>query len=76
MQDICAICANPTIEGSEHCTSHNRAFSQIESAFRKWQTAYGNGLDKRAFLERLLQLSETGQKAREVATFLLEKDSS
>jgi len=64
------------VEGSEYCTSHNRACSQLESAFRKWQIACGNGLDKRAFLERLLELSETGQKAREVAALLLGKDSS
>ena len=48
---------------------------QLEAAFGKWQVAYSSEVTKRAFLERLLQLPETGQRAREVASFLLEKDS-
>jgi hypothetical protein len=48
---------------------------QLEAAFGKWQLAYSGEVSKSAFLERLLQLPETGQRAREVAIFLLEKDS-
>lgn len=47
----------------------------MEAAFGKWQVAYSSEVTKRAFLERLLQLPETGQRAREVAGFLLEKAS-
>ena len=43
----------------------------MESAFNKWKTAYPDGIDKKAFLERVQQLSETGAKARDVAAFLL-----
>jgi hypothetical protein len=38
-------------------------------------SAYGGQLDKKAFLERVLQLPETGQKAKEVIQFLLKKES-
>lgn len=64
------------LEGSPFCKRHNRAHKQLESAFGKWKSAYGGQLDKKAFLERVLQLPETGQKAKEVIQFLLEKESS
>ena len=49
---------------------------QVETAFGKWKTAYGDQLDKNAFLERILQLPETGLKAKEVIHFVLEKETS
>jgi hypothetical protein len=48
----------------------------LESAFNKWKTAYAGEIDKKAFLERVQQLSETGAKARDVAAFLLRKSLS
>jgi len=48
----------------------------LESAFGKWKLAYGGRLDKKVFFERVLGLAGTGQKAREVIHFLLEKDRS
>jgi hypothetical protein len=48
---------------------------QVETAFEKWKSAYGDQLDKNAFLERILQLSETGLKAREVIHFVLGKET-
>jgi len=72
----CPICNNATVEGSLFCRAHDRAQVQFESAFGKWQHAYGSQLEKRAFLERLLQLPETGRKSCEVARFLLEKGST
>lgn len=76
MQHNCPICNNATAEGSLFCKAHDRAHVQLESAFGKWRHAYGSQLEKRTFLERLLQLSETGNISREVARFLLEKDST
>jgi hypothetical protein len=75
MQGTCPVCNDATAERSQFCKPHHQAHVQLESAFGKWQLAYGNEMSKRAFLERILQLPETGQKAREVASFLLEKDS-
>ena len=46
----------------------------MESAFAKWRSAYGGELDRKAFLERVLQAPEIGQKVREVIHFLLEKE--
>jgi len=75
MQCICRVCSDITVEGLQFCKAHHRAYVQLEAAFGKWQVAYTSEVTKRAFLERLLQLPETGQRAREVASFLLEKDS-
>lgn len=75
MQDICQICNSETVAGSQFCKWHHRAHVLLESAFGKWQLAYNNEVSKRAFLERLLQLPETGRKTSEVARSLLEKDS-
>lgn len=75
MQSICRVCSDTTVEGSRFCKPHHRAHVQLEAAFGKWQVAYSSQVTKRAFLERLLQLPETGQRAHEVASFLLEKDS-
>ena len=41
----------------------------------KWKLAYSGQLEWKAFLERLLQLSETGQKVREVIRLVLEEKS-
>lgn len=75
MQSVCRVCSETTVEGSCFCKPHHRAHVQLEAAFGKWQLAYSGEVSKSAFLERLLQLPETGQRAREVAIFLLEKDS-
>jgi len=48
----------------------------LELAFVKWRSAYGDQLDKKVFFDRVLGLAGTGQKAREVIQFLLEKDPS
>jgi hypothetical protein len=45
----------------------------LELAFGKWKIAYADEIDKKAFLESVQQLSETGSKARDVAAFLLRK---
>jgi len=74
MQVSCLICSNRRFEESEFCKAHHRAYVQLESSFGKWRLAYGDEIGRRAFLERILQLPETGQKAREVGLFFLEKD--
>ena len=75
MQFPCAICNAPMVEGSRFCKCHQKSFEQLELAFAKWKLAYSGQLEWKAFLERLLQLSETGQKVREVIRLVLEEES-
>jgi hypothetical protein len=76
MQDVCPICNGAVFEESRFCKQHDRAHMQVEMAFGKWRSAFGDQLDKNAFLERILQLPETGLKAKEVIRFVLEKQTS
>jgi len=73
--DGCSICNNPTAEKSRFCKQHNRAHERLLSAYGKWRSGYGDQMSWRAFLLRVSQLSETGQKAQDVIKFLLETDS-
>jgi len=75
-QITCPICGNRAVEESEFCKSHYQARLRLESAFTKWRMGYGDEMNWRTFLERLLQLHETGQKVREVVSFLREKDEA
>jgi hypothetical protein len=63
-------------EELQFCKQHHRAHVQVETAFGKWKLAYGNQLDKKRFLERVLQLPETGLKAKEVIRFVLDNEAS
>jgi len=71
MKNTCSICGSQTLENSQYCKLHHIAHISLESAFSKWKLAYANEIDKKTFLERVQQLSETGAKARDVAAFLL-----
>jgi hypothetical protein len=72
----CPICSGPALEDSTLCKDHYRAHEQLESAFGKWKSAYGEQLDRKIFFERLLKLPDTGRKVRDVIHFLLEKEPS
>jgi hypothetical protein len=76
MQDVCPICNSAVFEESRFCKQHDWAHMQVEMAFGKWKSAYGGQLDKNVFLERILQLPETGLKVKEVIRFVLEKQTS
>ena len=76
MRDICPICRGTATQNTQYCKIHHRAYLSLESAFKKWRLAYADEIEKKAFLERILQLAETGVKVREVAMFLLRKDLS
>jgi len=73
MKNTCSICGSQTVENSQYCRLHHRAHLDLELAFGKWKLAYANEIDKKTFLERVQQFSETGAKARDVAAFLLRK---
>ena len=75
MGKVCPICNNPTMGDSRFCKQHHRAHEGLQSAFDKWRLAYGNEMSWLVFLQRVIQLPETGRKALEVGKLLLETDS-
>jgi hypothetical protein len=69
--DHCAVCGLKIAdEASELCSLHSEAFSRIKDAYSHWVIAYGN-LSIEDFLNRLIALSETGDRARTVAKYLI-----
>jgi hypothetical protein len=51
------------------CGNHSEAYGKVKDAYSLWSAAYGS-LTTEAFLERLVALPETGDRAREMAQFL------
>ena len=66
----CALCERIAKE-AEYCSYHERAFSSLKIAFKKWKEAYTN-ISWERYLERILELEETGDWARQVAKHQLE----
>src|SRR2546422_11662024 len=67
----CPICGSNTDTSEDaFCSSHGKAFVNIQSAFPVWKRAYGS-LTYPQFLERLSKLPRAGIRTREVAKFLL-----
>ena len=67
----CLVCQAKVEVSSEFCQIHTRGFLNLKNAFTKWTDGYGS-LGKDDFLRRILKLSETGEKTKEVARFLIE----
>ena len=75
MHPTCQVCSSPAVGESRFCKRHKEAADQLELAFEKWRLAYSGQLNRKTFLERLLQMSETGQKVREVIRLILAEES-
>jgi hypothetical protein len=52
------------------CANHSQVYHKIKDAYPFWSAAYGN-LTTEGFLKRLIALPETGDRAREMAQFLV-----
>jgi hypothetical protein len=62
----CPICGRGADRGSDLCGLHLEAELNLEKAYGDWSEAYGGGLQYREFLERLLELDETGWAVKEI----------
>ncbi|MEM2339887.1 MAG: hypothetical protein QXL32_03090 [Candidatus Bathyarchaeia archaeon] len=62
----CSICGRARVMGSDLCELHLKAKLSLEAAYEDWSKAYGGKLQYREFLERLLELSETGWAVKEL----------
>src|SRR3972149_1361828 len=65
----CVVCnVNVEQDAGEYCSAHNRALANIRDAYATWLEAYGK-LAFKEYLERVLRLSETGERVIELAKF-------
>ena len=68
--DQCAVCGMKIVDSSANfCNSHLEAYNKVKDAYLLWSAAYG-GITIEVFLNRLLELPETGTRAREMVQFL------
>jgi len=68
----CVVC-DETLEQDvgEYCSAHTIALANIRDAYAMWLEAYGK-LTLKEYLGRVSKLSETGEKVRELAKFLVQ----
>jgi hypothetical protein len=52
------------------CANHSEVYRRVKDAYSLWFAAYGK-LTTEGFLRRLVTLPETGDRAREIAQFLI-----
>ncbi len=68
--DQCAVCGMKIVDATGNfCGNHSERYRRVKNAYSLWSAAYGS-LTTEAFLKRLLELAETGDRAREIAQFL------
>jgi hypothetical protein len=69
--DQCAVCGMKIIDANTGlCARHSEVCRKVKDTYSLWLAAYGN-LTTRDFLKRLVALPETGDRAREMAQFLI-----
>lgn len=68
----CVLCSEPSDSSQEYCTVHQRALNNVKEAFSRWTLAYGR-IEVSDFLDRLEKLDQTGQRAKEIVTFLRDR---
>ena len=66
MKDRCPLCERKTTDDRVYCSYHGQAYAKVKLAFNKWREAYEN-MSWERYLERILELEETGDWARQVA---------
>ena len=67
----CPICSKPAA-GTRFCSHHMLAEKNLSEKFEKWKHAYGK-LGWEDYLKRVQGLETTGEWAKEVAKYLLER---
>ena len=70
----CFVCNRQALK-ARYCVHHERAYSEVSNAYEKWQKAFEN-LTWERYLERILELKETGEWAKQVARHQLSATGS
>lgn len=73
MSKLCPLCRRRAESSTDFCERHKRAELNVKAGYDVWAKALDKQISIRSYLERIINLSETGQAAREVAGYLLKK---
>jgi len=68
----CRLCWRESRSSDELCFYHGEAYRSLIEGYRRWCRAYGV-MDRRRYLERLLELSECGEWVKDVAKMELKR---
>ena len=71
----CELCERFSVSGGMYCILHETAKMNVKESFKEWQKAYGN-ISWERYLERILELVETGDSSKEIARHLLGRKSA
>ncbi len=66
----CEICARAVISNRAYCLMHEAARRRVTDSYHDWERAYPQ-ISWERYLERIIELKETGEASREVARHLL-----
>ena len=61
----CAACPRKALAGKKYCVHHSQAHDSLMNHYKAWVEAYGR-ISMQDFMDRLLELRETGSWIREV----------
>lgn len=75
MEKKCAICDGLDKEFNL-CKIHLKAYENLNVGYEDWVKALNNELSMNECLNQILNLQDTGNAIREVATYLLENNTS
>ncbi len=75
MEEKCAIC-NDLAREFNLCEIHLKAYENLKVSYEDWVKALNNKLSMNEYLEKILNMKDTGRAIREVAKYLLENNSS
>ena len=68
----CRICSRDAMKADEFCIFHVAALTRVKEHFSKWQEAYED-ISWERYLERILDLKETGDSSKDIARHLLNR---
>jgi hypothetical protein len=69
----CHLCKSDAASSSDLCATHKIAETNVKTAFSEWLRAFNGEISMKEYLERIVKLPETGEKAKEIAAYLLKK---
>lgn len=61
----CAACRRKTVSDKKYCVNHSHAYDSLTNHYKGWVKAYGR-ISMPEFMDKLLEMKETGTWVREV----------
>lgn len=73
MQDKCQICSEKRVKDSVYCEKHLLAYENLKKQYPYWKNAFQ--ISWQEYLRRVAENENTGQWAKEVADYLIKRQT-